>query len=120
MMACCGCCLHKQASARQAMAPVEFKQGKIDFDKKIIWVYPPPNVDVTYIVINARPLIEKIPGKVTCLFTAPMRTGVGWYRNEQGEVIETDSRLTPEGKQYLLQMQDPANQHFSVRLCSQD
>jgi hypothetical protein len=106
--------------------PVEFELGYIDLVKRIIGVYPwgvsPCKVtqdrerNFSQFAIDLSPLINKIPGKLTCLFSKPLGAGEAWYRNEQGELITASDRTSPEGEQYLKQKSESDNWHFGVRV----
>jgi hypothetical protein len=108
----------------QNPTPVEFDLGFIDLVQKIIWVYPggvhPQNVtdkkvwDLSQFAVDPTPLIDQIPGKLTCLFPKPMAAGDAWYRDEQGALIDASWRKTPEGERYQQQKSEADNRHFEV------
>lgn len=86
----------------------------IDLEKKIIQIYE----------LNARlvdPLLERIPGKITCKMTLGMGNVVGWYRDESNTLTSIHlqwagwiSEDTENAEKLRTQMKLPDNTHFTV------
>jgi hypothetical protein len=108
----------------QSPTPVEFSQGMIDLASRTIWINPPEKdgklaEKLAIFAVDPCPLLEKIPGMLTCAFPKPMGGGASWYRDHNQQLVETPDRAyehTDQGRHYILQKTHINNKHFTVFL----
>jgi hypothetical protein len=102
-------------------SPVKFELGVIDLTKREIEVFPNGESNGTlsiYAAVDVTPLLEKIPGKLTCSFTMPMGHQRVWYRNEAQPLIEFSDCFwgNPTPQEYDTQCKESDNRQFYVSL----